>query len=143
MKNEEILKKVAGSVNTMINTAFHIASQFNSEAFYDLIQEMEANEFKQLLPSVSDSKIDKAIEDEKQIEFLVKNGITGWIAEVYHAKVVGYDGSHYSIKENDFHTTIIHDLNYNRLVNRVLKISEKVLKEDLRKIKRREENGTK
>ena len=139
MKNEKYFKKIAKTVNCMINAPFHISTNFNSVALYDLVQLMELHEFKQLLPDMPDEEILKAIESRRQIEFLYKNGITGWMDEVYHEKIVGRVGKDYIIEDDHHHNSFIHDLDYEKLVDRALEISKEFLKDDLKQAKRKKD----
>jgi len=143
MKNETYKEALATSPNTNIHTIFHIETQKNSEALYDLVRRFEMYEIKNLLPNVKASKIQKAIKKNDVINFLADNGVTGFLAEVYHKRIIGVNGDKYEFDLTRQHITIMHDENYQNLVKRILERSEYYLKDDIEKLKRKKEDGLK
>ncbi len=132
MEHKEIFTKVSESPNTVIHSIFHIGSQYQGSPLYDFIRLLDLIDLIYLFPDIKKSRIKKAIKNSKVIELLINEGLCGWIAEVSHPHIIGED---LSIHETNEHCSVIYSEDFQDLINKVLKESEKYQKMDLEKLK--------
>ena len=131
MKNIEIFHKTMKSVNTRIEKTFHIGSMIDSDTFFDFIIQMDEYDFKNIAPELSIKKIKNHILNREQTKMLFDNNKLGFIAEVYHAEILSFDGNEYEVNDRKSYISIVYGETFDQLIENALSASKKQIEIDL------------
>jgi len=133
MKNKEIFNKVVESPNTIIHSVFHLGSQIRSFPLSDFIYgQLDVMDFKFMFPEIEPRKIQKALKENKVVQFLIENGYYGWIAEVSFPHIIDKE---LHVHATDEHSSVFYAEDYSELIDNIIKQSQDYIEMDFEKIK--------